>query len=201
MPEPVREALRKRLRGCAAVAQMMGHDLSPRAVSLLREEMVESFFGALASTEPQRVVRQPPVSNARILRRVEDYLAEHSHAAPHLLELCQAVGVSRRTLHRAFNDLLGVAPKAYLRLKSLSAARAALQQAVESGASVTQIALDHGFFELGRFAVAYRRMFGESPSQTARKPAPTNVPDPATANWRSILIEGLPEARRQALLG
>ena len=44
-------------------------------------------------------------------------------------------------------------------------------------------------------------MFGESPSQTARKPAPANVLGPATANWRSILLEGLPEARRQELLG
>ena len=32
--------------------------------------------------------------------------------------------------------------------------------------SITQIAVSFGFFELGRFATYYRRMFGELPSTT-----------------------------------
>jgi AraC family ethanolamine operon transcriptional activator len=45
-------------------------------------------------------------------------------------------------------------------------ARATLQQANKDNHSVKSIALDSGFWELGRFAVEYKRLFGESPSET-----------------------------------
>jgi hypothetical protein len=40
-----------------------------------------------------------------------------------------------------------------------------------SNSTVTGIATDHGFWELGRLAVTYRALFGESPSETLRRPA------------------------------
>jgi AraC-like DNA-binding protein len=46
----------------------------------------------------------------------------------------------------------------------------ALTNAEQTDKTVTAIANDYGFAELGRFAVSYRRLFGESPSTTLRRP-------------------------------
>ena len=46
-------------------------------------------------------------------------------------------------------------------------------QAHSSTATVTQIVTDHGFWELGRFAVTYRAMFGETPSMSLQRPPTT----------------------------
>jgi len=39
----------------------------------------------------------------------------------------------------------------------------------KAGLSVTQIAMNHGFFHLGRFSKVYRESFGERPSDTLRR--------------------------------
>jgi AraC-like DNA-binding protein len=49
-------------------------------------------------------------------------------------------------------------------------ARRALLRADASAATVTMVATDHGFWELGRFSVEYRGLFGESPSASLRRP-------------------------------
>jgi len=146
----------------------VGPWLKPQALAALRDEVVDGFLCAAAAATQREPARPIWINSARILRQVEDYLDQRLGRAVSIPELCQALALSRRTLNRAFADGLGVGPKTYLRLRALSSARKALVAGREAGASVTQVALDHGFWELGRFSVTYRTMFGESPSQTLR---------------------------------
>jgi transcriptional regulator GlxA family with amidase domain len=60
-------------------------------------------------------------------------------------------------------------PIRYLALRRMHLARRALLQA-DSSTTVTRVATDHGFWELGRFSVAYRALFDESPSESLRRP-------------------------------
>ena len=80
--------------------------------------------------------------------------------------LCAEVGVSQRTLEYAFQERLGTSPMEFIRRLRLHAVRRALLAAERGGATVTEIAMTFGFYQLGRFAAEYRAIFGELPSAT-----------------------------------
>lgn len=86
--------------------------------------------------------------------------------------VCEAVGVSQRTLGYAFQKTIGIAPMTYFRARRFTAARKALLRAGRMGRqTVTAIAMEFGFWHLGRFSVEYRSRFGESPSESLHSDA------------------------------
>ncbi|WP_407174892.1 helix-turn-helix domain-containing protein [Bradyrhizobium sp. STM 3562] len=83
-------------------------------------------------------------------------------------------------------------PIRFLTLRRMHLARRALLRAEPGSATVTRVVTDHGFWELGRFSVAYRALFGESPSETLRhsvEPTPAQIAHPSL---RAIAAE-MPE--------
>ena len=64
-----------------------------------------------------------------------------------------------------------MSPKRYLWLRRMNLVRRALRRANAEQTTVTEIASDYGFWELGRFSVGYRSLFGELPSTALRRPA------------------------------
>ena len=68
-------------------------------------------------------------------------------------------------------------PIGFLTLRRMRLMRRALLSTNQSKATVTRVVTDQGFRELGRFSVAYRALFGESPSETSGRPA-----EPASIN-------------------
>ena len=106
-----------------------------------------------------------------IVARFEEFLAENPDRPLYLTEICAAIGVAERTLRASCEEHLGMGPVRYLTLRRMHLTRRALQRADSSRSTVTRIVTDHGFWELGRFSVAYRALFGESPSETLRRSA------------------------------
>ncbi len=84
-------------------------------------------------------------------------------------DLCRDAGVSERTLRNSFHDVYGISPKQYILRHGLERVHDALLHADDPHGAVTRAATEQGFFELGRFAVAYRHTFGECPSETLKK--------------------------------
>jgi len=85
----------------------------------------------------------------------------------HIGDVSKAAGVSERALRTAFHVVCGLSPKQYDIRERLRAARRALCHGA-AFRTVTAVASQFGFFELGRFAGIYRHEYGESPSQTLR---------------------------------
>jgi AraC-like DNA-binding protein len=111
-----------------------------------------------------------PRQRMAVMRRFEQVLEAKTGQALHMPELCAQLGVSDRTLRSVCQEHLGTSPHRYLWLRRMHLARRALASADRATKSVTEIAMDYGFAELGRFAVSYRRLFGETPSVTLRRP-------------------------------
>jgi AraC-like DNA-binding protein len=106
-----------------------------------------------------------------IIARFEEFLEANPDRPLYLTEICEAVGVAERTLRAACEEHLGMGPIRFLNLRRMHLAHSALLRADPSKSTVTCIATDHGFWELGRFSVAHRALFGEPPSATLQRPA------------------------------
>ncbi|TCK27593.1 AraC family transcriptional regulator [Pseudonocardia endophytica] len=83
-------------------------------------------------------------------------------------ELAAAAGVGIRALEDGFRRYLGETPLAYLRGVRLDLVRVELAAAGPREVAVGDVAYRWGFSHLGRFAQAYSRRFGETPSTTLR---------------------------------
>jgi AraC-like DNA-binding protein len=107
--------------------------------------------------------------HARIMRRVLRFLEESANNPVYVAEMCAAANASERNLRICCQEYLGMGPRRYLHLRRMHLARNELLRASKGDANITNIATQFGFWELGRFAVNYHSIFGESPSATLRR--------------------------------
>jgi AraC-like DNA-binding protein len=107
--------------------------------------------------------------HAIVMRRFWRVVEENPEQPLYMPEICRAIRVPDRTLRMCCQEHLGMAPKRYLLLRRMHLARRALRQTAPDATSVTDVATRYGFWQLGRFAVEYQSLFGESPSATLRR--------------------------------
>ena len=118
--------------------------------------------------ESRATVGRPRLDRAAIIREAMARI-EAAPILPTAADLAQGLGVTSRTLLRAFQESFGVSPKRYLLLQELHVVRRELRKAAHEEAKVTDVLTRHGIWEMGRFAARYRRQFGELPSETLRR--------------------------------
>lgn len=115
--------------------------------------------------------RDRPVRLGSAVKRAVELIEERACEPWTTVRLATEVHLSVRALQEGFQRDLSTTPMTYLRQVRLRRAREALEAADESATTVGAVAVGVGILHRGRFAAAYHREFGESPSDTLRRPA------------------------------
>lgn len=116
----------------------------------------------MAAKNVKRNLSEDTCTHWKLVQRAGDMVSDMQDQAPTVAQLCQDLGVSRRTLQNGFQRVLNVSPLTYLKAFRLDQARRALKQSN----SVTEAATACGFWHFGHFSHDYQIMFGERPSDT-----------------------------------
>lgn len=153
-----------RTAGYAQAAARRGGDFSA-GLGVAASEAGAALTRALLFTEAPSERRLGTGEQRRIVDATLAIFETSPHGPVSVGAVCDALGIGERTLERAFQECLGVSPRAHERERRLRAAHG-LILAEGNRLSVTDIAMRFGFWHLGRFAGAYSALFGCSPSKT-----------------------------------
>jgi len=169
-PAPAMAKLQRLHAAAARLAENAPEIISHHeAARGLEQALIEAMVACLATADvaEDRVAQR---QHELIMRRFRRVVEENHDQSLYLPEICETIGVADRTLRLYCQEHLGMGPKRYLLLRRLELARRALRATVPGTAAVTEIATRYGFWHFGRFAGAYRSLFGEMPSATLHRP-------------------------------
>lgn len=100
--------------------------------------------------------------------QLEEYIDIHIRNNISVQDLTANSHMSERSLYYLFNEAVDMTPLAYIRQRKIENVYRELAS-LHSRRSITQIAMEFGFSNLGRFSDLYRQRMGELPSETRMK--------------------------------
>jgi AraC family transcriptional regulator, ethanolamine operon transcriptional activator len=162
-------------QGAALVGMLKNtlHDLwrTPELLASARVSgiVTDDILSALLTNAPVEPTRVIMPHRHHLAREAASILRAEREAPMSIKTLCERLRISWRALDQGFQELYGLSPKTFIRISRLHHVRRELTASDPTITSVTDVAVSWGFFQLGRFAVEYRRMFGEKPSDTLRR--------------------------------
>ncbi|ANQ85141.1 AraC family transcriptional regulator [Azoarcus olearius] len=137
---------------------------------LLAAQFEQMLISMLLVCQPHNYSEQlqadaPSIAPA-FVKRVERYIEDNAHEPLTIVDLAAHAGVSSRSLFAGFKRYRDTTPMLHLREVRLRRVREALLEGRPGQTTVTSEAMRWGFSHLGHFTAAYKRRFGESPSET-----------------------------------
>ncbi|MFO0157653.1 MAG: helix-turn-helix domain-containing protein [bacterium] len=139
---------------------------SERGRRLFSEQRVISRLTDLLLRES--AIARVALMSAKRFTDQEGWIEAHLEEPVSLGRLCEVAGVGDRCLQLTFEAHRGMSPMRFVAERRMAAVHRRLRAASPT-TDVTSIATRYGFSHLGRFAAEYRKVFGESPSQTLRR--------------------------------
>ncbi|WP_207000177.1 helix-turn-helix domain-containing protein [Trinickia mobilis] len=136
---------------------------------LLEDSLIDLLLQLVAQNGPLERVSLTEAVRCELVKRCREIVLARNDNPVSILELCQALRVSRRALQEAFLSITGTTPLYYLRAIRLGTVRQLLQSDEHSGKTIGDIAASLGFFHLGRLTGDYKQLFSELPSETRQR--------------------------------
>lgn len=132
-------------------------------LSLLEQEseFISVIEKLLAQQNKNFSALQPVGREPRSVKSVRDYLKSHYAENVSLSELASIADLSRFYLLRVFHHQMGVPPHEYQTQVRITHARKLLRK----GFSISDAALETGFFDQSHFARNFKRITGRTPGQ------------------------------------
>jgi len=137
-------------------------------LSKLMPLIVSRIADLLAQMEPSFRGEVLPQTKQRVITAVSRYIKQTNRYPQTITELCKITHVSRRALHYCFEQGLGVSPIQYIRDCRLNEIRRILLKDKKE-ITISDLALDFGFFHISTFNNHYKQLFGETPTQTIQR--------------------------------
>lgn len=142
---------------------------SPEIQSSLADALLHRVDTLRAVEAPPSQSRETRAGRRQAVDRAREYIGANLAEPIRLSELCKHARTQARSLEYGFREVLGLSPIAYVRTMRLHRVRRLLHSTAVRSRSVSEIALDCGFWHLSQFAVDYKLLFSESPSVTYRR--------------------------------
>jgi AraC family ethanolamine operon transcriptional activator len=140
----------------------------------IRASLTDQILMTIADCGSVPADAEHPTRDARIQQRIaveraREYIRAKLADPLPLSELCRYAHVQARSLEYGFHEITGMSPIAYVKSLRLNAVRRRLSCTDSAEHSISEIALDHGFWHLSQFAADYRKFFGETPTSTRHR--------------------------------
>ena len=139
---------------------------------LIATQLRHSVLSGLLLSVPHRyhdeLTAPAAAGPPKAIRRAIEAIHDEPERAFGVADLAAVAGMSVRSLQEGFRRHVGYTPMAYLQQIRLGRAHETLRRSDPQRITVASVAHRWGFAHLGRFASAYRRKYGVSPSETLR---------------------------------
>lgn len=155
------------------LAEMVDHlwnEVLTSGEQALSPEEIDTIEYKVLQTVQQTYMSLKKVDNAMSQAEikaieVKRYILDNLEKELSIQSLTQQFGLSDKTLETTFKTLFGVTPKQLIRKLKLNRAHEALYHADPHTVNVSEVAMQWGFNNFGRFSAYHKEVFGTSPHE------------------------------------
>jgi len=143
--------------------QHLEQKMEPHLYNNIEQNILNSFFSYIEIENRKTSKIKFDISKAR------EILHENIDNFYTIGDLVEELHISSRTLQYNFKSRLGLSPKEYIHYLRLNAIRKILISGDSTTVTISTLISKYGFLHPSHFGVEYKRVFGETPSQTLKK--------------------------------